>query len=353
MPNGDQQKAMRPPRLSVLDTAMVGSGTTTHQALEATVKLAQHAENLGFTRYWMAEHHGVPGVASSAPVVTIGALAAATRSIHVGAGGVMLPNHVPLVVAEQFSTLAALYPGRIDLGVGRATPDPGTAMVLARSLAGYGSDQFTLQLGQLAGFLRGDFPDGHPYRDVFVSPRAEEPPALWILGASVQSAGLAASLGLPFAFAHHFGRGEAAPAFEHYRRSFKPSAALSEPYAIVTALVVCAPSDEEADQIARSADLMFRLLFQGRPGKLPSPEEVAAHPWTQEDLAFVRQRRRGQAIGSPETVRSVLTELLEATGADELMMTTQMYRLEDRIRSLEMVSEMFIHADMDLGRTAP
>jgi luciferase family oxidoreductase group 1 len=242
--------------------------------------------------------------------------------------------------------LAALYPNRIDLGVGRASPDPRTAMVLGQSLSRYGADEFPQHVMQLAGFLTGNFPARHPYREVFVSPRAEEPPMMWLLGASIQSAALAASLGLPFAFAHHFGRGDAASAFEHYRRTFRSSATLSRPYMIVTALVVCAPSDEEADSIGRASDLMSLRLSQGRPGMLPSPEEVAAHPWTPGDLAFIRQRRCGQAIGSPETVRSVLNKLLEATGADELMMTTQMYYLEDRIRSLEMVSEMFRLADV-------
>ncbi|WP_217593917.1 LLM class flavin-dependent oxidoreductase [Cohnella sp. GbtcB17] len=335
------EKARSPIRLSILDTALVGTGTTTHDSLTATIRLAQRAEELGFTRYWMAEHHGAPGVASSAPVVTVGALAAATSRIRVGSGGVMLPNHVPLVVAEQFGTLAAFYPNRIDLGVGRATPEPRTAMVLNRMLSRYGADEFPQQVEELAGFLAGSFPSNHPYHDVFVSPRAEEPPVIWMLGASVHSADIAASLGLPFAFAHHFGRGNAVSAFEHYRRSFQPSVTLSKPYTMITALVVCAPTDEEADRIGRASDLMFLRLFQGRPGMLPSPEETEAHRWTHEELAFVQQRRRGQAIGSPATVHSVLKELLETTEADEFMMTTQMYRLADRIRSIEMVKAMF------------
>jgi luciferase family oxidoreductase group 1 len=164
---------------------------------------------------------------------------------------------------------------------------------------------------------------------------------MWVLGASLESAELAALLGLPFAFAHHFGRGDAASALKHYRAVFKPSAVLSKPYTIVTALVACAPSDEEADHIARSADLFFRRLFQGQPGKLPSPAEVKAHHWTRDDLAFVEQRRRGQAVGSPETVRSALDQLLKSTAADELMMATQMFSVEDSIRSIELVSKMF------------
>ena len=329
------------PRLSVLDTVMLGTGQSTQQALQATVTLAQRADDLGFARYWMAEHHGVPGVASSAPTVTIAAIAAATRRIHVGSGGVMLPNHVPLIVAEQFGTLASLYPGRIDLGVGRASPEPRTAAVLQRSLSRYGVDEFEQQITQLAGFLSGGFPAGHPYRELFVSPRADRPPAIWVLGASVGSANLAATLGLPFAFAHHFGRGDAADALEHYRHKFRPSAMFSEPYSIVTAQVICAPTDEDAARIGMPAALMFLRMMRGQMGRMPSPEEVAAHRWTAEDLAFLHQRHHGQAVGSPATIRAALTGLLAATDADELMMTTQMYSLQDRIGTLEQVSDMF------------
>ena len=330
--------------LSILDTVMVGSGKSAQECLESTIRLAQRAEDLGYTRYWMAEHHGVPGVASSAPIVMIGALAAATRRIRVGSGGVMLPNHVPLIVAEQFNTLAALYPNRIDLGVGRASPEPRTAMVLSQSLPRYGADETVQNLMELAAFLNRSFPSGHPYSDVFVSPQPEKPPVMWVLGTSLVSAELAAFLGLPFAFAHHFGRSDAVSALEQYRHAFKPSATLSKPYTIVTALVACAPSDEEADYIARSADLFFRRLFQGQPGKLPSPAEVKAHTWTRDELAFVDQRRRGQAVGSPETVRSALDQLLKSTEADELMMATQMFNVEDSIRSIGLVSEMFAPA---------
>ncbi|MGW4733804.1 LLM class flavin-dependent oxidoreductase [Streptomyces shenzhenensis] len=287
----------------------------------------------------MAEHHGAPGVGSSAPAITVGAIAAATSRIRVGAGGVMLPNHVPLVVAEQFGTLAALYPGRIDLGVGRAVPEPWTQTVLGRGLANYQSDDFADRAVQLAGFLTGSFPQPRPYEQVYVSPRAAQPPPVWILGSSPAGASLAASRGVPFAFAHHFGRGDAAAAIEHYRRRFQPSVAFPEPYAMVTLLTVVAETDAEASRLADSADLMFRSMFAGRPIVLPSPEEVDAHDWTAEDLVFSRQRRRGQAIGSPQTVRDVIADLLARTGADELMLTSQMYRLADRVRSLELAAE--------------
>ncbi len=338
-------------RFSVLDTAMAGSGKTMHQVFEDTIALARRAEELDFARYWMAEHHGVPGVASSAPVITVGALAAATAHIHVGTGGVMLPNHVPLVVAEQFGTLASLYPGRIDLGVGRGAPDPQTAQVMARSLANYGRDDFAESVAELSAYLTGESPDGRPYRGPYVAPRADQPASVWVLGASTNGAAdLAAKLGVPFAFAHHFGRGDAAAAFDHYRRNFRPSRAFAQPYTIVTALTVVAPTDDEAEAIAGSADLMFAQFFQaGRrfAGRLPSVEEAVAHTWSADERAFAAQRRHGQAIGGPETVKASLTGLLARTGADELMATMQIYRLEDRIRSLELLAAM--SGSTDLG----
>jgi luciferase family oxidoreductase group 1 len=251
-------------RLSVLDTAMIGR--TAERALADTVALAQEVERLGFQRYWMAEHHGSTGVGSTAPAITIGAIAAATSRIRVGSGGVMVPNHIPLVVAEQFGTLAALYPGRVDLGVGRASPEPRTVAVLSESLANYGVDDFADRVVQLLGFLTGEFPAPHRFEGVYVSPRAQEPPIVWILGSSPTGAALAAALGLPFAFAHHFGRGDAAQAFDHYRRNFRPSRALSEPYTLITLLTAVADTDEEAARIASSADLMFSRLGQVIPG---------------------------------------------------------------------------------------
>jgi len=354
MTSTDTVSSLASVRLSVLDTAMAGSGKTMHQVFEDTIALARRAEELDFARYWMAEHHGVPGVASSAPVITVAALAAATSRIHVGTGGVMLPNHVPLVVAEQFGTLASLYPGRIDLGVGRGGPDPQTAQVLARSLANYGGDDFTESVAELSAYLTGESPDGRPYRGPYVAPRADEPASVWVLGASTDGAAdLAAKLGVPFAFAHHFGRGDAAAAFDRYRRNFRPSQAFAQPHTIVTALTVVAPTDADADAIAASADLMFAQFFQrGRQfaGRLPSPEEAAAHTWSADERAFAAQRHHGQAIGSPETVQASLTELLARTGADELMATMQIHRLEDRIRSLELLAAM--SGSADLGEVA-
>lgn len=328
-------------RLAVLDTAMIGH--TAEQALADSVALARHAEGLGFARYWFAEHHGRTAGAGSAPVITATAAAGATKTIHIGSGGVMIPNHVPLVVAEQFGTLAALYPGRIDLGVGRAAPpDAATAAVLGKYLRDYGADDFADRVDQLVGFLTGSFPSGRRLGDIYVAPRAQQPPTVWVLGTSQSAASLAAMLGLPFAFAYHFGRGDAAAAVEHYRANFRPSATLERPYAIVTLLTVVAPTNEQAALIAGSADLYFYRFFQtGRASlRLPSVEEIKEHSWSEAERSFATGRRAGQAVGSPEHAGAVIDDVLKRTAADELMLTTQMYSLEDRLRSLELVASL-------------
>jgi luciferase family oxidoreductase group 1 len=337
--------------LSVLDLAPVGAGSTSGEAVRATIELARRADELGFTRFWLAEHHNMPGIASSAPTVLIGAVAAATRRIRVGSGGVMLPNHAPLVVAEQFGTLAALHPGRIDLGLGRAPgTDRMTAAALRRSAEQLGPDDFPEQLGELACFLSGEFPDGHPYQAIHAVPHAAEAPPIWLLGSSLYSAELAGILGLPFAFAHHFSSAHTLPALDRYRSAFRPSAALDQPYAIVTVQAVCAPDDDEADRIALPAALSFLRLRQGRPERLPTPEQAAAHPWTPEERAFVAQRRDGQAVGGPETVRAALAGLLAATAADELMLSTLVHSPADRVRTTELVRGLFGEVPLGLGQ---
>jgi luciferase family oxidoreductase group 1 len=264
----------------------------------------------------------------------------------------MLPNHAPLVIAEQFGTLATLHPGRIDLGLGRAPgTDPRTAAALRQASAPAGADDFPEQLGELACFLAGEFPAGHPYQSVRSVPHADQPPPIWLLGSSLYSAELAGLLGLPFAFAHHFSGTYTLPALERYRSRFRPSATLAQPYAMVTVQVICADDDAEADRLALPSALSFLRLRQGRPGRLPTPEQAAAHPWTAQEREFVAQRRVGQAIGGPDTVRTALAELLEATGADELMTTTQVYAPADRIHSLELVADLF--ASLPAGFQAP
>jgi luciferase family oxidoreductase group 1 len=339
--------------LSILDLAPVGDGSTAQDAVRATVELAKHVDELGFTRFWLAEHHSMPGIASSAPAVLIGAVAAATERIRVGSGGVMLPNHAPLVVAEQFGTLAALHPGRIDLGLGRAPgTDRLTAAALRRSAEQLGPDDFPQQLGELACFLAGEFPEGHPYRAIQAVPHAPEVPPIWLLGSSLYSAELAGVLGLPFAFAHHFSGTHTLPALDRYRTVFRPSAALEQPYAILTVQAVCAPDDVTADRIALPAALSFLRLRQGRPGPLPTPEQASAHPWSPQERAFVAQRREGQAIGGPDTVREALSKLLAATEADELMLSTLVHSPVDRLRSTDLIRGMFENLPIGLGQAA-
>jgi luciferase family oxidoreductase group 1 len=336
--------------LSVLDVAPVGEGISTTDALRATLDLARMAERLGFTRFWLAEHHNMPGIASAAPAVLGAAVAAATERIRVGSGGVMLPNHPPLVVAEQFGTLEGLFPGRIDLGIGRA---PGTDQLTARALRRrpdtLTDDAFPRELGELLGFLGGRFPEQHPYAAIRSVPEPDQVPPLWLLGSSGYSAQVAGYLGLPFAFAHHFSAENTLPALDLYRNTFRPSEWLAQPYAMVAVQVLVADTDDEADRLARSGALSFLRLRQGRPGRIPTAEEAAAYPWTEEELAFVAQRRHGQAIGSPSTVRTALSDLAFATGADELMATTQVHGAAPRLRSYEMLRALYGPDPLPLG----
>jgi luciferase family oxidoreductase group 1 len=327
--------------LSVLDLAPVPDGGTAGDALRATIDLARHAERLGYRRFWVAEHHNMPGIASSAPAVLIGHLADATGSIRVGSGGVMLPNHVSLVVAEQFGMLEALHPGRIDLGIGRAPgTDQVTAAALRRSPEGLSEDDFPDQLMDLLGYFTGRWPEGHPFAQITAVPGRGYLPAMWLLGSSGYSAQVAGLLGLPFAFAHHFSPANTLPALSLYRSHFRPSEVLDQPYAMVAAAVVCADTDERARWLAGSGALSFLKLRSGRPGPLPSPEEAAAYPYTELERAFVEDRQATQIIGAPETVRRGLTDLLTATSADELMLTTMVFDPADRLRSFELVADL-------------
>lgn len=328
--------------LSVLDLSPVSSGSTPSAALQSTLALARHAEALGFARFWVAEHHNNPGIASSSPAVLMAAIAAVTTSIRVGSGGVMLPNHPALVVAEQFGTLQGLYPGRIDLGIGRAPgTDPATARALRRTAEGLDGEDFPQQLGDLVGFLQGELPQGHPLQGIRAVPRNGEPPAMWLLGSSGYSAQVAGLLGLPFGFAHHFSARNTIPALDLYRRSFQPSAVLDRPHALVAVRVLIADTDEDAQWLAGSSALSFLRLTQGRPGPVPTPQEAADHPWTAHDLALIADRRDGQAVGSPDTVGQYLSSLLEASGADELMVTTLAHDPQVRMQTCTHLAAMF------------
>jgi luciferase family oxidoreductase group 1 len=320
--------------LSVLELAPLARDTSATDALRATTALARRVEELGYRRIWVAEHHNMPSIASSAPAVLIAHLAASTSTIRVGSGGVMLPNHAPLVVAEQFGTLEALHPGRIDLGIGRAPgTDQRTALALRRTMAGLSAENFPEELSDLIGFFTGE---GSPITAV---PGRGNEPAIWLLGSSGFSAQLAGLLGLPFSFAHHFSSANTVPALELYRSSFRPSRWLSQPYAKVAVNTVCADTDERARYLAGPASLAFLKLRQGRPEPLVPPEEAAAYPYTDVERAFAEDRFADQAVGSPETVGRRLTDLLSRTGANELMLTTMVYDLADRTRSFELVAE--------------
>jgi luciferase family oxidoreductase group 1 len=340
----DQPRLTFGPRavpLSVLDLAPVPDGGNVGDALRATIDLARHAERLGYGRFWVAEHHNMPGIASSAPPVLIGHIADATNVIRVGSGGVMLPNHVSLVVAEQFGMLEALHPGRIDLGIGRAPgTDQATAAALRRSPQALSADDFPDQLMDLLGFFTGRWPANHPFAQITATPGRGYQPAMWLLGSSGYSAQVAGMLGLPFAFAHHFSAANTLPALALYREHFRPSETLEHPYAMVAAAVVCAETDERARFLAGSGALSFLRLRSGHPGPLPSPEDAAAYPYNELERAFVEDRQSSNIMGSPETVRRQIAELLDATAADELMITTMVYDPADRLRSFELVADL-------------
>jgi luciferase family oxidoreductase group 1 len=327
--------------LSVLDLAMVSDGFSANDALRTSIDMARHVEALGYGRVWFAEHHNHPGIASSAPAVIIAAVASATERIRVGSGGVMLPNHPPLVVAEQFGTLESLYPGRIDLGIGRAPgTDPVTARALRRETQPLSADDFPEQLQDLRRFFAGAFPSGHPYGTIAAVPTYGPGPEVWVLGSSGYGAQVAGLLGLPFAFAHHISAQNAIPALELYRRSFQPSEVLSEPYAMLAVRILVAENDERAQFLNGSSELSYLQLMQGRPGRLPAPEAAAAYRWTEAEREALAARGLGQIIGGPATVRAGLAALLEATAADEVMATTVAHDPHERRESFTRLREI-------------
>ncbi|MER5950606.1 LLM class flavin-dependent oxidoreductase [Streptomyces sp. NPDC001904] len=344
-----------PTPLSVLDLVTVGAGRTASQALATGVDIARLAERRGYHRYWVAEHHSMPGVASSSPAVILAHLAAHTDRIRLGSGGVMLPNHAPLVIAEQFGTLEALAPHRVDLGLGRAPgTDGATAAALRRSdRLNEGADDFPQQLAELIRFLDDDFPDGHPYSRIHAVPgpvQATSPggvqdphrPPVWLLGSSGFSARLAGALGLPFAFAHHFSAQNTIPALDLYRESFRPSSVLSEPYALigVSALATDDDGTEARRQVLAAALNMVRLRT-GRPGLVPTPEEAEAYQFNEMERDFIDSWNSNVIHGTADEVRSGLDDLQKRTGADELMLTANAHTGEIRLRSYELIADAY------------
>ncbi len=319
---------------SLLDLSPIIQGGDAALAFRNTLDLAQHAEAWGYHRYWLAEHHNLAGIASAATSIVIAHVAGGTKTIRVGAGGIMLPNHAPLVIAEQFGTLDALFPGRIDLGLGRA---PGSDQLTARALRrnlGSSGDSFPEDVLELQHYFEPATPD----QALQAVPGAGAQVPLYLLGSSDFSARLAAELGLPFAFASHFAPEYLEVALSLYRRYFKPSAALGQPHAIVGAGVFAADSDAEAERLFTSSQLQFLSMVRGRPGKLPPPVESMEGQWSPMEQAAVRQRTRYAAVGGPETVRQRLEEMVAKTGADEIIATAQIYDHSARLRSFEIAA---------------
>jgi luciferase family oxidoreductase group 1 len=343
---------MSPVALSILDLAPVSSGSTPADALRSSIELARLADELGFSRYWVAEHHNMPGIASSSPAVLIAHLAQATSRIRLGSGGVMLPNHSALSVAEQFGMLEALHPGRIDLGLGRAPGTDGlTARALRRGAGHEAADEFPRQLAELMGYFDGSYSESHPFGTIHAVPARGYAPDIWLLGSSDYSATLAGHLGLPFAFAHHFAGGNTNAAVQAYRASFRPGH-LEVPKLALGVNVVCADTDEHARWLAGSGALAIVRLRQGRPDVYPTPEEAAAHEYTPLEREIVRGWTSSHVIGSPETVRAGLLDLVARTGADELIITTNIHAPADRMRSFQLVADTMDRVDGELALTA-
>jgi len=320
--------------ISVLDLVPIIEGGTATESFNNSIGLAQHAERLGYNRVWFAEHHSMPGIASAATSVVIGRVAAETSTIRVGAGGIMLPNHAPLVIAEQFATLEAMFPGRIDLGLGRAPgSDRATAHAMRRSLD---SDDFPQQLQELEYFLR----DSGANQRVRAVPSGVGNVPIWLLGSSGFSAQLAGQLGLPFSFAAHFSPENLEAALSLYRDKFRPSDGLAEPYVMVALNFFAAETDREAERIATSQHQSFINLLRGTPSKIKPPVDDMDHVWTASEKLMVEQRMGGSIIGGPEKVRNGLRSVQELTRADELIVHAMIYDHAARLRSYEIVAEV-------------
>ena len=325
--------------MSVLDLCPVPTGGSTGEALRRSVDLARHAERWGFTRYWVAEHHNMPGIASSAPAVLTGQVASATSSIRVGSGGVMLPNHAPLSVAEQFGMLEAMYPGRIDLGIGRAPgTDRATARALRRSPEGLRAADYASQLAELRAYFAGRPAEDRSAGQIRAIPAEGNEPAVWLLGSTGYSAEMAGLLGLPFAFAYHFSAANARPALALYRRVFRPSATLAEPYCLISVSALCAEDADAARWRHGSMRLSALRLRAGRPSTLPSPQEAAERAYSDAEQAVIAEATASHVVGDRAAVIEQLNGLAASTGADELMVTTSTFAHADRLASYELLA---------------
>jgi luciferase family oxidoreductase group 1 len=322
--------------LSVLDLVPVRDGSSASEALAESVELAQAAERLGYVRYWFAEHHGMAGIASSVPEILIEHIASATERIRVGSGGIMLPNHAPLRVAEAFHTLEALHPGRIDLGIGRA---PGTDPATSRALRPFDSEQFPEQVREMMALSSGSYAADHPFASVRVVPSGVSLPPIWVLASSGATAAWAGSLGLGYGFARHFSPTPPGPAVRAYRDSFTPSAQFPAPHVILGVSIICAPTADEAEYMASSTDLAWVRLHRREFKPLPSPEEASQYVYSPMERVVVEMNRARHFIGTPATVASLIRNLVADTGADEVMVTSMVYGRAERLRGYELLAQ--------------
>ncbi|MGK9252958.1 LLM class flavin-dependent oxidoreductase [Paenibacillus humicus] len=323
--------------ISVLDLAPVVEGSTPAESFRRTLELARHAEELGYTRYWLAEHHNMPGVSSSATSLVIGHVAGGTSRIRVGSGGIMLPNHAPLQIAEQFGTLESLYPGRIDLGLGRAPgSDQPASRALRRGLTAGGQD-FPELLSELRGYFDPSLGTAAPGVRAVPGEGLDIP--IWLLGSSGFSAQLAGELGLPFSFASHFAPDYLIPALHLYRSSFKPSRHLDKPYAMVAINIVAADSEAQAAYLATSQQQQFLNIVRGRTGMLKPPVDSMDGLWSEQEKAVLASTLRYSIVGTKETIKTRLPEIQQETGADEFIIAGQIYDQEARLKSYRIAAE--------------
>jgi luciferase family oxidoreductase group 1 len=329
-------------QFSVLDLSPIPDGSSGPAALQNTLDLAKHVDKLGYVRYWLAEHHNIPTIASSSPEVMIAMVASVTRNMRVGAGGIMLPNHAPLKVAETFKVLRGLFPDRIDLGIGRAPgTDPTTATALRRSADALQAEDFPQQFAELLAFGGRGFEPGHPFESIQAIPSEVDLPPIWLLGSSGYSAQASGEMGFGYSFASHFSPADPAPAMLAYREHFRASDDFPEPHSIAAAAVICGEDDEHAQYLASSAKLNWVRLRMGKPTKLPSPEEAVNYEYNAMEQRVAEAFEQIQTIGGPETVQRKLEQLAERTKADEIMVTSNIYDHEERKRSYSRLAEIF------------
>ncbi|QTM99545.1 MsnO8 family LLM class oxidoreductase [Sediminibacillus dalangtanensis] len=332
-------------RLSILDQSPVSRGESPAQALQHTIKLAQETERLGFTRYWVAEHHSTSGLASTSPEVLIGQIAARTETIKVGSGGVLLPQYSPLHVAENFKMLEAFYPGRIDLGLGRSPGGNQTTRMALTDGQKKSLSSFPRQTADLQGFLHNSLPTDHPYKTVKAGPRIDTAPDMWILGLSERGAKNAANLGVGFTYGHFINPENGKAAIEAYRERFKPSAFQFEPKVNVCVFVVCADTEKQAEELAISQDAWLLNVGKGRDTKVPSIEEVKKRSFSIEDQETIAKNRKRAVIGNQEQVKRQLEKLAEEYQTDELMLITNIYDFQAKLHSYRLLAETFSLSD--------